>query len=453
MGGKIMAVTAKYNDYTLPFVDGKFSFHEDEKTLFFSCEFIITSTTYAGLVSDCQTAETKLTEINKDFYFTYGGTTEWDLKHSDSTGFLARPTLTKLTTDISGGVTRGYKFSVEIQLPFTQTPYNYQREGSFDVDYFPNRQRLVNFSCLYTAGGGNSALQNYQAGTGGKVWAAAILLALDATASFELISEKFEEEREEKILNAHLVYKEIIANQATGVENNIKIVDPDCNFSVVFGQEIGLSTSNYDAKPVTTVRVDYRMKCDVEQTTENGIEEVYQDTVKPYLIDKIYGILGLSNYKQTGFSFYVVQNESKTVNPYTYEFIGQLTLSVPKSRTQIIFLSETFYIDEDSGIIREKFWDGQPYTQNLICVGADRTARRVVTISQLNQEPSPPIELPPEDGGFWVEQRVSKNSSRKKLGEGTKGTSLNQHTLYSVTFITSCFFIRPVNIPSVQQVL
>lgn len=83
--------TVVYNGQTLPNVFGKTSFSENEKELHFSCQFLASSTTASGLVSDCQTYEEKLTEINKDFSLTFGGTSEWNLTHSGNTGYNARP--------------------------------------------------------------------------------------------------------------------------------------------------------------------------------------------------------------------------------------------------------------------------------------------------------------------------------------------------------------------------
>ena len=57
----------EYNGYTLPQVIDKFSVRENEKSWNFSCNFLITAATEADLITACDEAKTKLTEINKDF--------------------------------------------------------------------------------------------------------------------------------------------------------------------------------------------------------------------------------------------------------------------------------------------------------------------------------------------------------------------------------------------------
>ena len=167
-------VVVNYNSYNVPNIYGKYTLAEDEKTATFTCTFLIKSDTAANLVAACNTAKAALTEINKDFSFTFDGTAEIAYSHSSNTGFLSRPRLTVLNNELSTGTSRPYSFTVQIQLPFDQTGYSYRREASFTVNYSPNRGRTVSFKMVYTAGGSNSALDNYLAGTGGKNWASTI---------------------------------------------------------------------------------------------------------------------------------------------------------------------------------------------------------------------------------------------------------------------------------------
>lgn len=107
-----------YNGYTIPEIINKVSYSENEKQISLSCEFLILSTTESALITDCLIAEQKLTEINKDFSFSLGGSTEFTFSHSSNTGFLSRPNLNKITSEFTTGTSRHYSFSCSIQLPF-----------------------------------------------------------------------------------------------------------------------------------------------------------------------------------------------------------------------------------------------------------------------------------------------------------------------------------------------
>jgi len=441
--------TVTYNSQVLPNVYGKFSFKEDEKNLNFSCQFIVLESTSANLVSTCQTIEDKLTEINKDFVLVLDATTEFNLSHSGNTGFLARPTLSKIANNFATETSRPYSFSITIGLPFPQTPYNFRREASFSVSFSPARRRTVNFNVLYTAGGSDSALTKYNAGTGGKAWALTILSALGG--NYELVSENFNEEQEEKILNATIIYKEVIAKQDTASINNVNIVDPTCNYSVNYAQEIGVSwTGGYQQViPATTVTINYSMSVDFELTPDDAdVEDIYQDTVKPWVIAHAFDVLGLADYSSvTSNSNYIVQSETKNIDPYNYRFSGSITFLAPKTSSQIMMLSENITTTDSSGIVPVKYWDGLDYTYGTWSMGKVRSLQRVIVISKLNSEPNEPRRIPPEGRGFWIRLNISKKETIKDLGVASKdGNLLKETTLFSTTFFESYQFIIPIAI-------
>lgn len=438
--------TVTYNSYALPNVYGKPTFRLDEKSLTFTCDFLITADSEAALLALCDTTEEKLTEINKNLSVTYAGSTEWSLEHAASTGFLARPSLTKLAVPQTAGVSRAYRFSVNMQLPFDQSPYGYRRAGSFSFSYGRNRQRIANFSLEYTAGGGNTAYENYDAG--GRTWAESILLGFGGT--YELVSENFDEEQEEKILTASLTYKEIIAKQDSAGLDNTGIVDPTCNYSVSYDQDVGVSeTGGYSAIPLVTVYLTYSTQISKDiVTSENNLEAVYHATVKPWLISHAYGLLGLGNYSQAGQS-YIVQSERKTINPYDYRISGNLVFIAPRGMDQILELSEMVSESEDKGISHEKLWDGLSHTYNLWTIGATRTLRRSITITKLGSQPAGPAPLTAWDGGQLVHLNTQKSKSVQRHGVGTAGAGLNSVLLFSMSFDDTYLFVKPARVATI----
>lgn len=446
----------KYNGYTLPFVYDKFFVAEDEKVFRFSCTFLITKGTSSSLVTECQTAEEKLTEINKNFELRFGGSLEFNFSHAGNTGFLARPTLTKVKGIADTGTSRAYKFKVNIELPFEQTPYNYRRKGSFSVEHANSRQRIVTFKMEYTAGGVNSAFQNYNAATGGKSWASTVLISIGG--NFELITERWSEEHEEKILNAVLKYKEILSDQSAAVVDHAAIINPSCTYSVDFDQEIGISqTAGYKMYPLTTVRINYSGKINKELKADTEIEDVYNDHVKPWLIEHSWKMLGLANNKQAS-KHYIVQKETKTINPYDYTVSGSLVFIAPKSGTAILELGEMITERKESGIVTEKLWDEEDNTYNIYSIGGRITLQRIVVILKLNSEPKlpkayivkPQLEKP--QNGSWKRLYIDKKREVKEFGSGTKDTRFNTTLVHAVTFIEQYIWVVPVKLQAIQEI-
>ena len=438
-------VTITYNGYTLPNQIEKFTYRENERDISISCQFLVLAVSESALVGACQAAETALTEINKDFSLSFGGSSEFNLSHAGNTGFLARPTLSKGSSELATGTSRPYNFSLNIQLPFSQTPYNYQREGSFSISYAPTRGRTVSFQCLYTAGGANSALDNYVAGTGGKAWAAGVLSSLGG--NFELVGETIREEREEKILNATLTYKEILAKQSSASINVAAIVDPSVSYRVSVDQEIGVCQSNagYVMVPAVTVSISYSCKIDFEQVgDEKDIEDVYQDTVKPWLIAHARDMLGLANYSNAGTN-YIIQSESKTVDPHAYTVGGQLTFTAPKTLASIVRLDENITVSDEDGISVTPIWDQVNYTYSTWGIGAKKTLNRNISIAKLDTPPADPPEYADDSQGTWLRLNIRKRTQLKRLGVGTSvaGAPVYQRNLWIVTYSESYIYIVP----------
>lgn len=381
-----MSISVKYNDYTISNTVSKFQATEDEKSISFSCEFLILGTSVSNLESSCQAAELALTEMNKDLKVTFNGTTVYDFSHASNTGFNSRTSFVKIPNEACTATSRAYNFSCMISLPFTQSGYYMRREGSFNVSYTASRQRVVNFNVLYTASpnppGLYNCLQNYQAVTGGaKWWAASILTTLGGT--YELTSENHQEDMERKICTGSLQYKEILSNQYISGADYTSVVDPQLILNVEYSQDVGKSAAGFAAFPQVRVHVAYT--CAINRdvvTVDNNIEEVYQKNVKPYIVGRSYALLGMSNYNQSGKN-YIVEAENKTVDPYNYRVSGNITFLSLKTFDQILTLAEKVTTSIKSGIVFEKLWDELANTYNIWSTGGMKMITRTISIAKL----------------------------------------------------------------------
>ena len=437
-------VDITYNGYSIPNIFGKFGYSENEKQISISCDFLVQSSTEGGLRSACQTAEEKLSEINKDYTLQFGSSNELVFSHSVSSGFLARPQLNKIAGPLSTGTSRHYHFTCDIGLPFLQSPYAYRREGNFVVSYSPARQRTISFTCLYTAGDSKSALVNYSAVSGGKAWAISVLAALGGT--YELVDEKFQEEMEEKILNATLVYREIIAKQTSANTNDVNIVGLTTNYSVDIPQTIGNQLSaayTFIPKPFIRMSLAWSMHVDKSLVAlDTDVQKEYIDKIRPWLLSHAFDLL-LTTYQTASAQHYIIEIEHFALDNHAYTMNGKLGLYVPSNSDQVYEYTETLTWNEESGMTAEKIWDGMDHSYAMWGVGRKRMLNRTLALTKLNYIPPDPAEYvdPLGQGSYFLMRSVKKLSSQS-LGVNTVGVvNAHQYVAYTKTFIEDYLFV------------
>lgn len=438
---------ATYNGYDIENIHEKFRVSEDFRSFKFSCNFLILKENEGDLITECEAAEEKLSEINKDLSVDLGSTTQYNFSHASSTGFLARPRIAKVVNKVATGISRMYNFSIEIQLPMTQ--YDFRRSGAFVVRFAPTRQKIVSFAVEYTAGSSKTALQNYEDGSGGaRAWAAGILSGLGGT--WEVISETRNEEQESKTISATLLYKEILFDQADGVTDHPKIIDCRARYSVNYEQKKGISPSTqFNATPRVMVTIAYSAQIDREQESDPlNLEGIYQNTVKPYLINQAHVMLGLNDYRQTGRG-YIVDQERKTIDPYSYMITGTISFLAHGTGAIILFLTERIVKTTQSGITDTPIWDGRDDTYNSWGIGGSTILTRTVTITQLYFQPKAIPDYGAKGGENWSKRGKTETIQRMNWGSGTQvaGTTTREVAAYSATFQDNYILINPITLP------
>jgi len=201
-----------YNGQLLPNVVEKFSFQHSYEAASFSCTFLVLAATEVALVSTCDTLETALREWNKNFELKFGvaDTVEYSFSHSGNTGYLARPSLSKIPDRGAAGVSRRYKFSVNFKLPADQAGFGYRQSADISLSQNIRGRHILSVSGVYTAGGANSARDNYDAN--GPAWADSIAASF---GTYELTDESTQIEQEDKNLSFRRVYQEKLSIAVT----------------------------------------------------------------------------------------------------------------------------------------------------------------------------------------------------------------------------------------------
>ena len=214
----------RYNGYTLPNVFDKFTFTTSYRQASLSCQFLIKGTSEVDLVSRCHAAENALREWNKDFTLIFSSSSEYDFSHSDNTGFLAQPSLKVIPNRLQTGTSRAYSFSLSMQLPADQSGYNYRQEGNISLSQDIKGRKILTISGKYTAGGSNSARDNYDAYA--NAWMNSIAAGF---GTYEKLYDSSQTEQEDKILSFNRRYQEKLNLAVT--YNNYTIPGDYANFT------------------------------------------------------------------------------------------------------------------------------------------------------------------------------------------------------------------------------
>ena len=435
----------------MPNIYGKFSLSQSSTNLSISCNFLITAASEAALISACDAAESALKEINKDTTIVFGGSTEYSFSHSGNTGFLARPNLRKLNNKLSTATSRPYSFSLQVTLPFAQ--YGGRRSANFVMNYTTSRRRRVSFRVEYTALDSPSvktAQEAYEDGTtGGKAWASSILTGLGGT--YELVSENFSEDQENKIVTATIVYQELLTNDTQSSTDYAAIKDARSNYSVHVEQVQGVSrTTSFSAVPILRITLSYSCAIDRDViATDTSMEAVYRAQVKPWLVSHAFQLLGLSNYNQASQN-YIIETERFSIDPNSYRVNGTLVLSAPKSLDIIMSLREQLTFSEHTGVTTQKIWDGVDDTFNAYIIGRSKTLQRLITVTKYGSPPDTPTEYSDTSDGVWVLLSRTETQRVEKVGVGTKLTGTFENYIYSYSFLENYQYIKPVVMPEIK---
>jgi hypothetical protein len=420
-----------YNNYQIPNSYSSYRFSHTYNQATFSCSFAVDK----DLAS---TLEERLRQKNKDLSVVFDGNTIHNFTHA-STGFLAFPSLSIKSNTNDKDERIFYDFSVRVELPADATGYGYRRDGNYNISYTSSRKRTVNFTVVYTAGGGNSALVNYL--NGARNWASSILNLLGGT--WELIDERTSSEMETKLVNGTLVYSELLTNDIEASKDYNYIQSASCDYSIQFGQEIGMTQLNESIKqnPSVDINISYNAFINKELvTSDQGLDDIYKTSVRPWILKQARNVLGTSSFNQVG-SFLIVNNENYSINPHNYRISGNISVQAPNSSNAVVSLSEIITSNEDTGIGYEKIWDGLDHTFNIYGIGRKTIVKRTRKISQLNSMPNPPEPL----GNQYVLLDTITSVEKRRIGHGSSlamPTGVSDAIMYIVTYGETWLYTR-----------
>ena len=418
-----MAISVQYGSTVLPNVFGGISTSNSYDRFKFSCDFLIKGSSKLDLVNQYNTITEALREPFLALVVSFDGNTEENLSHSANSYLLSDPGVVIVDGNLNTATTRHCKFVVNAELPADKSGFGFRRDATFSIAKGKNNRRIVTFSMTYTAGSGNSSLDNYDANA--IAFATTILSSIGDSTKFELITDNPVTEHEKKITNGTLIYQEVLDSETSGTFNSSDLVDVDAVYSADFVQTIGVTSSDAFGAPVaaaiptTNVSITYSAEVNKETVnTDSAFETLYRSTVKPFIVGRAFDILGLGNYEQAGSTF-IVTNDSMNYSRANSRIAGNLSFLVPQSLTDIIALEESIRTSKETGRMYVKIWDQKDNTYNRWNRGSEEFVFRNIRVSSLGEfaDPNPLV-------GESVVRNLElvsseKSISKRRVGVGT----------------------------------
>jgi hypothetical protein len=246
------------------------------RTLRVVFDVIVVATSAASLRSLSNTLETKFRERDKDLEIDTGSTV-WTWT-AGTHYFNPVASISKSgDSETDRGLSRAYTIVVEAELPSDASGENGLLEIKTNVGFESSRQKTVTVEGSYTATESADSKTNYTDNADTEI--ASLLNAVDSSATWELLDEDYDFDRNTANTNFQRQYLELLSDQSSGTRDDDDIRD----HRVVFTD---LSQHPADTREgiqrLRRVVGSYDCAIDIEQTTD--LYGVFDSTVRPLVL-------------------------------------------------------------------------------------------------------------------------------------------------------------------------
>jgi len=240
-------------------------------------DVIVVATSAATLRSLSDTLETKFRERDKDLEINTGSTV-WTWT-AGTHYFNPVCTISKSgNSETDRGLSRAYSVVVEAELPSDASGDNGLLEIRTNVGYEPSRQKTVTIEGSYTATESDDSTTNYT--DNADAYIDTLLTGIDGSATWELLEEDYDFDRNTANTRFQRQYIELLSNQSSGTLDDTEIRD----HRVIFTD---LSQHPADSREgihrLRRVVGSYECAIDIEQTTD--LYDVFDSKVRPFILD------------------------------------------------------------------------------------------------------------------------------------------------------------------------
>ena len=187
---------------------------------------------------------------------------------------------------IDRGFSRGYTCVIEGELPADDaSPATGLRDISFNVDFEASRQKIVTIQGTYTATSARLASANYLRTEGADTEATVFLLALDNTATWQLVDEDYIPDRKDHVATFTRQYVELLISQTTtALPNDGAVQAGDIKDHRVVFTDTSQHPGDTFAGTFRLRRVlcSYDCSIDIERTTD--LQNVFDKQIMPHIL-------------------------------------------------------------------------------------------------------------------------------------------------------------------------
>jgi len=255
---------------------GPYVIDKSYRTLRVIFDVIVVASSASSLRSLSDTLETKFRERDKNLEISTGDTVWTWTAGTDY--FNPVCSIAKSgDSETDRGLSRAYTVVVEAELPSDASGDNGLLEIRTNIGFNANRQKTVTVEGSYTATSGADAKTNYT--TNADAYITTLLTAVDGSATWELIEEDYDTDRNDANTNFQRHYIELLFNQSQSALDDTSIKDHRVIFTDLSQHP---ADSREGIQRLRRVVGSYECSIDIEQTTD--LQGTFTSTVRPLIV-------------------------------------------------------------------------------------------------------------------------------------------------------------------------
>lgn len=334
-----------------------------------SFQVVVQNDTASTFKSNCATLEAAFRTPRQDLTIEMEGQTFVSYSHSGNTGFLSEPGIVNAgDTAADTGRSRLYDVSVAVQLPADLTGQSGRADSTVTLDYDAARRRRITIAGRYTALGGNSASDQYEASIGS--YASSILSSLGSGGTFDLIREDEVPDDADKNCAFVREYQEVLYAPTSGGLSHASIRGA----TTVYSRRRPAPGDSPDKAVKRLEEVTVAFSCSVDNDVSTSLESLYGDSVRPYVLSQAATLFGASAT--------AVVDESRTFDKSANTISAVLDLRMVIGGGVLIEYSRAVAVEDEKGVLLQPAWDGASRYAKRKFAGIGRRVRTTTSIER-----------------------------------------------------------------------
>jgi len=343
-----------------------------------SFDVLVVASSAATLRSLSDTLETKFRERDKNLEINVGSTV-WTWTHGTHYFNSAASIAKSGDSETDRGFSRAYTIVIEAELPSDESGSNGLLEIRTNVGFEPSRQKSVTVEGIYTATASADSEANYL--TNADTYIDALLTAIDGAATWELVTEDYDFDRNTSNTRFQRQYVELLFDQSQGALNDTSIRDHRVIFTDLSQHPADSRESIHRLRRVVG---SYDCALDIGQTTD--LQAAFNDLVRPHILQTF----------QDAFSPVVFCLEDRRISydettkrmsvslQFLYqkdggEAVVEITQSVAFRELRNIDYTPVHSRDSESSFYADPGWSTieRVWTRTVVVLGNERPQRRI----------------------------------------------------------------------------